>query len=435
MPAIVRPTVVKLSERGPRDGSSPVESFGPGAATTQRIFRCEWANRFKAARAILGYSDLEYNGSGKIIGLRRLTPLPHPDIQAGITDGPGNMYAVKINSITPVKATGSSVSTYDSNAKTGGNAKRTSFYYADINVQYENPGYTVATETEIGEQAFQASGITGTLTTTTEIHITSTAPTSAWVGRAFTIIAGTATAGTYTVLTVDTGTNKITLNNPAGTVGQTVTDGTVEEVPGAYSVREIERFVRILEPTPSFDYVQLPGGTFNFIKNGGGGPTGVIPNTNFGRIFGTTQHKLLWKRLPFFLYNLSTPSDWQKRIWGDNDYPDRLPLIGTINKYYWAGFRPGTLLLENVRPIPVDSMFGYVYEWDIEFTLNHDPHGWNWKYYYPQSSNTTDRGWYYVGAGSTYYAPGSVPDDKSIYNERDFDLLFDVRDNDIIPYP
>ena len=77
MPAIVRPTVVKLSERGPRDGSSPVESFGPGAATTQRIFRCEWANRFKAARAILGYSDLEYNGSGKIIGLRRLTPLRH----------------------------------------------------------------------------------------------------------------------------------------------------------------------------------------------------------------------------------------------------------------------------------------------------------------------------------------------------------------------
>lgn len=432
MAAIVRPTVSKLSERGIRELSSPVESFAPGASTTSRIHRTEWTDRFIAARAILGYSKLELNGSNQIIGLRRLTPLPHPDIQAGEDlIGPGNMWATRINSITPQAPdpAGSSVSTEDSAAKTGGSAKRATYLMADLNVQYENPGYSCLTEEDIGEgTGFSTVAITGTVDTpTNEIILTTGIAVADWLGKTLVISAGTATAATYVIIAV-LSTSRVRVEKSAGTAGQTITTGEVKYEAGDWSIREFERFTRILEPQPSSEYITMPGGTLAFLKSGGGGPTGKIAQ-NVGKIFSTIQYKLLWKRLPFALYSLSNPTKWQKRIWGSDT---NTPLIGTVNKYEWNGFKAGTLLFENCRPIPVDSMFGYLYEWDFEYTLHLDVNGWNRKYYFPPaSSGAGDAGFYFVGK-STYYDTGSVPDGESIYNERDFSLLCDVRD--VPPY-
>lgn len=351
MPAITRPTTTYLQERGTRDGSALNEQFGMGANSATRKIWCTWADRYKVARAYIGYSELARENMGdptEITGLRRLTPLPHPDAEVmPSADGPGNMFASRINSITGYKALAGESSPYETNVNAS--VKRNVFTRAEIEVQYENIGYQVREEADL----------------------------PSW---------------------------------PEG---------------------EQDRFLEILEPTPSSSYVTLPGGTLNYIKSGGGSPpTGLPINFNVGKIFSTMQFKFLWKRLPFDLFDPTNQSSWAKRIWGDPAAPTAEKLIGSVNKTTFLGFLPGTLLLENVRPIPVRSPFYFIWEWDFEFTLNYNPNYWNYLYYFPISSaGTTDRGFYLVGAGTTFYANGSVPDNYSLYNEREHALLFDVRDN------
>jgi hypothetical protein len=335
-----------MSEVGTREHTSPIEVMGPGTNSATRIFRVPYQQRFLAARAILGYSKLEYGTGGDVTGLRRLTPIPHPDLQPyGSGDGPGNMVATSIRDIKPHRSIGSVISPYDSLVKAF--ATRNVYAEADITVEYSNPGYSASSEMDLQE------GIVG-----------------------------------------------------------------------GWPLREAERFTVIQEPTPTSSYITLPGGVLK-LAGVPGSPGGIALAQNVGKIFPTLQFKVLWKRLPDLLFSLSTPTYWQKRIFGDPNVPTQYPLIGTVNKNLWAGFKAGTLLLENVKPIPVTAPFVGLYEWDIEFTFNLDVKGWNWKYY-PIAPNNK---WYFVSNDGVVYPAGSIPDDVSIYNERDFNLLFDVRDH------
>lgn len=350
MPAITRPTTTYFQEKGTRDGTARVDQFGMGANSSNRLVWCPWEDRYKIARAIIGYSKLAKEDGidpDKITGLRRLTPLAHPDINPlDLDDGPGNMFASRINSIKGHKPLVGELSEND--ADINALAKKNVFEAAIFEVQYENIGYQVREDDE-------------------------------------------------------------------------VTD---------WPENEFERFLEILEPTPSSSYITLPGGTLNYIRESGSTPPHGLPiNFNVGKIFSTMQFKFLWKRLPFDLFNPIAQSNWAKRIWGDPADPDAEKLIGSVNKTEFLGFAAGTLLLENVRPIPVRSPFYFIWEWDFEFTLNFNPNRWNFLYYFNNAAaGATDRGFYFVGAGTTYQAPGSLDDDTSIYNEREHKLLFDVRD-------
>lgn len=347
MPVIARPTLTYIAERGVRDGSGEIISYSPGGSSISRAVWVNWAQRYRAAKFLLGYATLEYvtGTSGPIAALRRLTPMPHPNAGNAVDDV-GQFFAMKISRIKPYKPLGQ---------VTGADTlSRTTNYRADIELTYENPGYAVLSEADI-------------------------------------------------------------------TVG------------GIWQNQEFRRFLRIMEPAQTVTHVTLPGGTMRYIDPAGVVGTGKAHTkpigTNVGKTFPVNQEKYLWCRLPYDLYNPSALSAWAKRIWGDPATPATIPLIGTVNKTTFLGRGPGTLLLQNVRAIPKEAMFGGVYEWDFEVQLAYDLNGWNRLYYYPAGSvGASERGFFLVGAGTTYYAPGSVPDNYSIYNEREFSAIFDVRD-------
>lgn len=340
MPAITRPTLTKFNERGQRENATWTEAVAvDGSGSTRRVW-LRWGERFLGSRAIVGFSQLEYSGL-IVTGLRRLTPLPHPDNTGNYTTGAPYLFASGVQSIRPFKVTG--------NAGNSGidSSGRSNYLNADVEIQYANPRYVVLSEAQMP-----------------------TWPADEW-----------------------------------------------------------QRFVRIDDSTTTGTYIMLPGGTLKYWRPDVPTPTvrpnGIPINFNFGKVVSVTELKLTWCRLPFALYSFAAPTKWQKRIWGYA--PDAIDsLLGTVNKTAFLGYAPGCLLFSNIKPIPRASIFD-ITEWDFEITLGIDPNGWNYKYYSSADPSDTARGWYKV-ASDMYYADGSTPDEKSIYNERELRHIFDVRD-------
>lgn len=125
---LVRPTITYFAERGSRDGSSPSESFGAEGSSATRKFFVPWDERFLAATAILGYSQIGYDGSAPD-GLRRLIPLRHPDTSVF----PYYWYAASITNCTGHKFSGKRTGSDSSVANT--------FDKAELTVQYEQVDY------------------------------------------------------------------------------------------------------------------------------------------------------------------------------------------------------------------------------------------------------------------------------------------------------
>jgi hypothetical protein len=349
---IVRPQVNYLKERKVREHGSPIESLGISDTLATRSVWVPWEQRFIASRAILGYSKLQRDpGDNSVVGLNRLTPLPHPDIENVDTNATSAyLYATKITEIKPYKPLQGELppAIEQSMVVTGGVASRSQFLVADITVQYENPLY------EVLEDEDENTG---------------------WPNH------------------------------------------------------EYGRFLRFIEANDSVEYITMPGGTLRYIKDGGGGPTGKTIAFNAGKIFPKQQLKYRWCRLPNDLYSPYYPAtEWQKRVWGD-PATATVPLIGKVNTTTFLGRRAGTMLFENIKPIPNPGMFGQLYEWDFEITIHYDPNGWNNKYFFTSvAADVADRGFYLVGAGTTYYTPDLIPPNYSIYNVDDLDKIFDVRD-------
>lgn len=339
---LVRPTLTKFAERGVRDGSSPTEAFATDGSAATRLFFVKWSERFLAASAILGYADIGYTGITPD-GLRRLTPLIHPDT----TVFPQLWYASAITKVEGHKFTGNRIGSDTSIANT--------FKWAKIEVQYEQLGYLVIDDTA-------------------------------------TIVPGTADAFSW---------------------------------PGD----EYRRWVSFGEPRTSTDYVTLPGNILKYARSAG---TAVPHNRpipfNVGISLPIMELPVTWHKVPYDIFNPNLSSaisnPWPTRIWGD---ASTLPYLGSVNKTTFLNRPPGTLLFSNIRPIPRKSAFLRP-EYDIEFTFAFDPHGWNYKAYISVGAATE---WISVVKESspgavTYYAPGSVPDGMSMYNEREFRDLFKV---------
>lgn len=190
---------------------------------------------------------------------------------------------------------------------------------------------------------------------------------------------------------------------------------------------EYERYTYIGEERVSTDYVTLPGGGLGYRRSSGSDPphNQPIPFAT-GIVLPIIEFPVTWYRLPEELIDFDTPGPWLKRLIGSASAKSYL---GSVNKYAFKGFQPGTLLFSNYRrirkPMPV-TLNGYdpAVEWDIEYTFAYDPNKWNFKYYW-SLADATNNGWYFISKDS-YYASGSIPDGASLYNERNFDDLFDV---------
>ena len=115
------------------------------------------------------------------------------------------------------------------------------------------------------------------------------------------------------------------------------------------------------------------------------------------------------------------------RIFGDGTTAN-LPWLNAVNNatFYYESLPIGTVMLEKVTekldPSMIDSNF---YLWTIDYHLAVKPGLWNSSWFFPNvtefagAGNAAKR--MFVGRGSTYYAPGSVPDLYSNYIERDLD--------------
>jgi hypothetical protein len=192
---------------------------------------------------------------------------------------------------------------------------------------------------------------------------------------------------------------------------------------------EFTRFVSVGEKKATADYIGLPGSAIKYIA------LNKPIQYNSGIISPTQEFNITWHRVPAALWNYDIPNYWTDRI---NGTDDEYSYIGTINKTAFKGYPAGTLLLTNVSdkqcPAPVDipetwfALLEFPYEIDIIFNVHFNPMGWNYLYYNDISGTTTagNSGWYFVGRGTTNYPPGSVPDEYSIYNEREFRDLFKV---------
>jgi hypothetical protein len=185
---------------------------------------------------------------------------------------------------------------------------------------------------------------------------------------------------------------------------------------------EFDRYVIRGDVTPGADYLQVPGAAFKYYRSSGTtSPDGVPVAFNGGRIIPTERFTLTWHRLP---ENVWTPdSGLYDYVYGLGAYTSG-GAYGAINKTEFYDRPAGTVLLEAVRPILLRDPFGTGLEWDLEYTFAYNPRGWNYLYFYDLGG--TNSGWYHVSSSGDYEAPGSVTDNRSIYNEREFANLFSV---------
>lgn len=181
---------------------------------------------------------------------------------------------------------------------------------------------------------------------------------------------------------------------------------------------EWERFTYVAAVRSEAEYLSLPVGGLKYQGVSGQVKGSPVPY-GIGKIISIQAFDLKWVQLPYDLYSLVSATAWQTRIWGDPGTSTK-PLIGRINKTQLFNWPPGTALLENVEMEPKKHpTIGL--SWDITFkfklNLNANGKGWNWLYFF--SPNPSIANWYFVGKNSsnTTYAPGTVPDGESLYDE------------------
>lgn len=190
---------------------------------------------------------------------------------------------------------------------------------------------------------------------------------------------------------------------------------------GGGTTNERFRYVETKTATAQGEYLTLPGyAGYKYLTFDGSPPHGKPIPYNIGRIITSGKIVRKWWRVPKDA--IQYPSALHKRIWGNPDTGDR-GYIGTVNKYTIHGFKPGMLLFETPElertfdAVSDDWCYNVTYTWKvIPDLVNH--------LFSPASNGTP--GFYLAGLGNTWYAPGSVPDDTALYNERDHRLLYEV---------
>jgi hypothetical protein len=200
---------------------------------------------------------------------------------------------------------------------------------------------------------------------------------------------------------------------------------------------EIERHVQFIPEEGQVDYITVPASTQNYIDSAGvaaGNPAGHLVPVPYpvGLTESSYRFTLRWHRIPYDAYGPGKPL-WA-RIFGDGTTAN-LPYLNAVNDtvFYFETFPIGTCMLEKVtekiEPSLIDSNF---YLWTIDFSFRVVPGGHNRQWYFPNANEWAAAGnvakRMFVARGTTYYAPGSVPDLRANYVERELEDLFNVDD-------
>lgn len=184
------------------------------------------------------------------------------------------------------------------------------------------------------------------------------------------------------------------------------------------------------------DYLSMPGGTLNFLVEGGElTPPFTAPHMTpipYGWGFPVVKEtwSMTWKRVP---YTAFTPGSalWT-RVYGDPSTGTR-PYLGAYNKTEFQDRKPGTTQLIGVEPRLLPDPDGEGWAWDLKYTFNSAPEGQLAFYFFDTRRDATGApvtpslsGWYQVGRGPQWYAPEDVPDGTSLFVPRDLNMLWDL---------
>lgn len=175
----------------------------------------------------------------------------------------------------------------------------------------------------------------------------------------------------------------------------------------------------------------LPGGMYKYVTAGGGAPMGD-PVASGQTVFRPVQRFVIWwENLPFDVY--ATGGGLLNRLFFGNVTGGVTTLapgyIGTVNSVEFAitalcAFPTESLLLEKVTPIlqrsplAADDFDGC--QWRIGFHFAFSPISWL-TILHPNLGTFE-----LVTRDGVYYAAGAMPDNNSIFNLRDHNLLFNV---------
>lgn len=193
---------------------------------------------------------------------------------------------------------------------------------------------------------------------------------------------------------------------------------------------ELERYVippGLSESGIDSDYTTLPGGFLHYIRETGTTSPHLKPiPQNVGFITPTQQRIIRWVNLPKEAWGPGTTLH-QRAFEGDGD---DVPFVGTVNKEEIiitgdSGYPMGTMLLEAVKERLYRSPLGIGWRWDLDFHFRYRPMGWNWLRFFEGDAAGTGNGVYFVGKGTTHHYSDTLPDNESIYNARDHNLMFD----------
>jgi hypothetical protein len=190
---------------------------------------------------------------------------------------------------------------------------------------------------------------------------------------------------------------------------------------------ERDRYVQTLPSQGEANYLNLPGGVMQYIRETGAAvPHGKpIPySTGFPIPTATIRRK--WVRVPFDCWGEGT--DLFLRVYGDLPNGE-LPFVGTINTVGMFGYPPGYLLYLGVEeelqldPLGDGLCWDLTHRWMANYLAPH-----TYKYFFSASSaDAGDNGWYFTAkSGSSFYTTALLPDDTALHNARDHRYLFTV---------
>ncbi len=212
-----------------------------------------------------------------------------------------------------------------------------------------------------------------------------------------------------------------------------LTDTQVDQGGGVYN--ELLRYISVSDYRSSTNYISLPQGTLLYIAEGGGRPTGIPMQFSVGKVIAVMEFVVTWHSLPYEIFDITSTNQypWARRVFGaatavsseTRSWPAVSAYLGCVNRTSFLSRDPGTVLLTDVRPEWRFNSYGNK-EWDIHFTFAYDPNRWNYKWFAGVGEDTALSGYYSTGTSTTYYAPGSLPANYSIYSEKNFQDLFTV---------
>jgi hypothetical protein len=198
----------------------------------------------------------------------------------------------------------------------------------------------------------------------------------------------------------------------------------------AYAGGESSRYVFFAGARGDAESYTIPGGSMKYLVDGGTAlntpPPHLVPVPYNLNVVRPLQHfSYTWERVPEAAFE--TGSSLFNRVYGNQDDPDEgiTPFIGRINSAPFFGRGVGEVLFLGSEEVLTRAQTASGRRWRLRYNFLYAPSGHTWLRYFDPTGTTS--GWYFVGAGTTFYDDSALPDNYSIVTGcADLNLLFSV---------